>query len=60
MPDILSNLTKTKKDDIRKKVKELMISEGKNYEEWQFENDLNYLLNNIDNLEKKRSGGHNG
>lgn len=58
MPDLLSNLTKAKKDDIRKKVKELMVSEGKNYEEWQFENDLNYLLNNIDSLEKKRTGGH--
>lgn len=57
MPDFLNNLTKAKKDDIRKKVRELMVSEGKSYDDWQFENDLNYLLNNIDNLEKKRNGG---
>lgn len=57
MPDFWNNLTKSKKDDIRKKVRELMVSEGKSYEDWQFENDLNYLLNNIDSLEKKRSGG---
>ncbi|MBO0474881.1 hypothetical protein JZO86_14355 [Enterococcus ureasiticus] len=53
----LKNLTKARKDEVRKKVKELMTSEGKDYEEVQFENDLNYLLNNINKLENKKQGG---
>lgn len=55
----LKNLTKARKDEVRKKVKELMASEGKDYEEVQFENDLSYLLNNINKLENKKHGGIN-
>lgn len=54
---ILKNLTKAKKDEVRKKVKELMSAEGKDYEEYLFENDLNYFLNNIQHLENKKQGG---
>lgn len=51
------NLTKAKKDEIKKKVREIMEIEGKNYDDWQSQNDLNYLLDNLDKLGKKRIGG---
>lgn len=55
--DIVKNLTKNKKDEIRKIVKELMASDNQSYDDWLFENELNYLLNNLNNLEKKKTGG---
>ena len=57
--DALKNLTKTQKEEIRKKVKEFMATDGVKYEDWLFEKELDYLLNNVQNLQKKKPGGHN-
>lgn len=57
--EVFNNLTKTQKDEIRKKVKEFMSTDGIKYEDWLFEKELDYLLNNVQNLQKMKQGGHN-
>ncbi|MBO0423380.1 hypothetical protein [Enterococcus plantarum] len=57
--EVVNNLTKTQKDEIRKKVKEFMSTDGIKYEDWLFEKELDYLLNNLQNLQKMKQGGHN-
>lgn len=57
--EVFNNLTKAQKDEIRKKVKEFMSTDGIKYEDWLFEKELDYLLNNVQNLQKMKQGGHN-
>ncbi|MBP2098801.1 hypothetical protein [Enterococcus rivorum] len=56
--DILKNMTKAKKDEVRKKVKEMMEKEGIVYEDWLLSLELDYLLNNLNVLSQKQGGHH--
>lgn len=48
------NLTKAKKEEIRKAVKELMEKENVTYDDWLFEHELTYLLGNVTQLTKPK------
>ncbi|MGM0203046.1 hypothetical protein [Enterococcus sp. AZ149] len=47
---MIEALTKTKKQEIEKKTKELIESQGIDYEEWRFTLHFNYLMNHINDL----------
>ncbi len=53
-------LSKAKKQEIEKKAKEVMESNGVDYEEWRFQIHFDYLLNNLGDLKvpvKSTQGG---
>lgn len=53
--------SKAKKQEIEKKAKEVMESNGVDYEEWRFQIHFDYLLNNLGDLKvpvKPTQGGN--
>lgn len=53
--------SKAKKQEIEKKAKEVMESNGVDYEEWRFQIHFDYLLNNLADLKvpvKPTQGGN--